>query len=99
MRISPSSFFIIAGDGQNRSPSLSWTMPHFITVIESTRCALMQESSWVYLPPYSPDLNPIEEFFAKLKAFIKRQWHEYEDNLNQDFGLFLEWCISIVGSR
>jgi transposase len=26
----------------------------------------------VYLPPYSPDLNPIEEFFAKLKAFIRR---------------------------
>lgn len=24
----------------------------------------------VYLPPYSPDLNPIEEFFAELKAFI-----------------------------
>jgi transposase len=31
----------------------------------------------VYLPPYSPDLNPIE-FFAELKAFIKKQWHEYE---------------------
>jgi transposase len=28
----------------------------------------------VYLPPYSPDLNPIEEFFAKLKAFIKKNW-------------------------
>jgi transposase len=26
----------------------------------------------VYLPPYSPDFNPIEEFFAELKAFIKR---------------------------
>jgi transposase len=26
----------------------------------------------VYLPPYSPDFNPIKEFFAKLKAFIKR---------------------------
>ena len=26
----------------------------------------------VYLPLYSPDLNPIEEFFAELKAFIKR---------------------------
>jgi transposase len=26
----------------------------------------------VYLPPYSPDLNPIEEFFAKLKAFIRQ---------------------------
>jgi transposase len=26
----------------------------------------------MYLPLYSLDLNPIEEFFAKLKAFIKR---------------------------
>jgi transposase len=34
----------------------------------------------LYLPPYSPDLNPIEEFFTELKAFIKKQWHEYEDN-------------------
>jgi len=24
----------------------------------------------VYLAPYSPDLNPIEEFFAELKGFI-----------------------------
>jgi transposase len=39
----------------------------------------------LYLPPYSPDLNPIEEFFAELKAFIKKQWHEYEDNPRQDF--------------
>ena len=23
-----------------------------------------------YLPPYSPDLNPIEEAFSKIKAFI-----------------------------
>lgn len=28
----------------------------------------------VYLPPYSPDLNPIEEFFFELKAFISRHW-------------------------
>jgi hypothetical protein len=34
----------------------------------------------VYLPPYSPDLNPIEELFAELKAFIKRQWPVYEEN-------------------
>jgi hypothetical protein len=25
-----------------------------------------------YLPPYSPDLNPIEEAFSKIKAFICR---------------------------
>ncbi len=24
-----------------------------------------------YLPPYSPDLNPIEEAFSKLKAFLR----------------------------
>jgi transposase len=27
----------------------------------------------VYLPPYSPDFNPIKEFFAEQKAFIKRK--------------------------
>jgi transposase len=26
----------------------------------------------MYLLPYSPNLNLIKEFFAKLKAFIKR---------------------------
>lgn len=26
----------------------------------------------LYLPSYSLDLNPIEEFFAELKAFIRR---------------------------
>lgn len=25
-----------------------------------------------YLPPYSPDLNPIEEAFSQIKAFIRR---------------------------
>lgn len=53
----------------------------------------------VYLPPYSPDLNPIEEFFSVLKKYIQKQWHEYEANPNQDFGHFLEWCINVVGGR
>jgi len=26
----------------------------------------------LYLPPYSPDLNPIENFFAKLKALLRQ---------------------------
>jgi transposase len=26
----------------------------------------------LYLPPHSPDMNPVEEFFAWLKQFIKR---------------------------
>ena len=51
----------------------------------------------VYLPLYSPDFNPIEEFFAELKAFVKRSWHIYEENLEQGFDSFLEWCIDMVG--
>jgi transposase len=26
----------------------------------------------IYLPPYSPDLNPIEQFFSKLKALLRK---------------------------
>ena len=26
----------------------------------------------LYLPPYSPDLNPIEQLFAKLKALLRK---------------------------
>jgi transposase len=26
----------------------------------------------LYLPPYSPDFNPIEQVFAKLKAFLRK---------------------------
>jgi transposase len=53
----------------------------------------------VYLPPYSPDLNPIEEFFAELKAFIKRRWQSYAESPEQGFDSFLEWCIDVVGTR
>jgi transposase len=35
-------------------------------LIEKRSCELL------YLPPYSPDYNPIEEAFAKLKALLRR---------------------------
>jgi transposase len=53
----------------------------------------------VYLPPYSPDLNPIEEFFSELKAFIQRHWQSYETNPGQGFSTFLEWCVDAAGAR
>ena len=35
--------------------------------------ALRERGCWfLYLPPYSPDLNPIEQAFAKLKAHLRR---------------------------
>jgi hypothetical protein len=51
------------------------------------------------VPPYSPDLTPIEEFFAELKAFIKRNWGYYEADPDQGFDAFLAWCIDIVGAK
>ncbi len=39
---------------------------------EATR-ALRAHGCWfLYLPPYSPDLNPIEQTFSKLKAYLRR---------------------------
>ncbi len=35
-------------------------------LIEGRDCQLL------YLPPYSPDFNPIEEAFAKLKGLVRR---------------------------
>ena len=35
--------------------------------------ALRTHGCWfMYLPPYSPDLNPIEQAFAKLKAHLRK---------------------------
>jgi transposase len=35
---------------------------------------LIEKRGWelLYLPPYSPDLNPIEEAFAKVKALLRK---------------------------
>ncbi len=35
--------------------------------------ALRAHGCWfLYLPPYSPDLNPIEQAFSKMKAHLRR---------------------------
>jgi len=44
-----------------------------------------------FLPPYSPDLNPIEESFAELKAWIKKN-HTLVTAYN-DFGDFLDLAV------
>ena len=35
----------------------------------------------LYLPPYSPDLNPIEQAFAKLKAMLRKAAERTRDGL------------------
>jgi len=43
-----------------------------------------------YLPPYSPDLNPIEKFFAKLKALLRRAGTRSVDALWDRIGTLLD---------
>lgn len=31
------------------------------------------EIKYLYLPPYSPDLNPIEKMWSKLKAYLRKE--------------------------
>ncbi|MDH7975918.1 transposase [Sphingomonas sp. AR_OL41] len=40
---------------------------------EVAKAILRERGAWfVFLPPYGPDLNPIEMNFAKLKAHLRR---------------------------
>ena len=51
----------------------------FKALIESAGCQLL------FLPTYSPDLNPIERFWARLKALIRRI---------RQTGMTLKQCLS-----
>jgi hypothetical protein len=53
----------------------------------------------IYLTPYLPELNPIEGFFSELKSFIRRHWGYYQDNPEQGFHIFLEWCVERVAQN
>jgi transposase len=40
---------------------------------EAVRCAICKSGARLFfLPPYSPDLNPIEQVFAKLKTLLRK---------------------------
>ena len=44
----------------------------------------------LFLPPYSPDLNPIEQAFAKLKALLRKAAERTVDRLWSTIGKLLE---------
>ena len=47
-------------------------------------------ASLLYLPAYSPDLNPIEQLFAKLKALLRRAAARTQDALWKTIGNLLD---------
>jgi transposase len=49
-------------------------------------------ASILYLPPYSPDLNPIEQLFAKLKALLRKVAARTKDELWFTIGRLLDTC-------
>jgi transposase len=52
--------------------------------VEATGAAL------VFLPPYSPDFNPIENAFAKLKALLRKAAERTVEGLWQTIGKSLD---------
>lgn len=52
--------------------------------VAGVREAIAQRgATLLYLPPYSPDLNPIEQVFAKLKASLRKAAARTVDALDQ----------------
>ena len=57
-------------------------------LVESRGCELL------YLPPYSPDLNPIEEAFAKVKGLLRKAQARTRDALVEA----MSWALSAVSA-
>jgi hypothetical protein len=72
-------------------------MPPFTIRLLSKKLCADTGVKLIFLPPYSPDLNPIELFFARLKKFIKRHWIQQQDLRYDDFGGYLQWCVDCEG--
>lgn len=50
-----------------------------------------------FLPPYSPDFNPIEESFSDLKAYIRRHYRR-ERPKHRTYQDFLEWAVRAIST-
>ena len=45
-----------------------------------------------FLPPYSPDLNPIEEVFAKVKSYLKANEVAYDVTSSPNLFITMGFC-------
>ncbi len=50
------------------------------------------EATLACLPPYSPDLNPIELLFSKLKSRLRKHAERTRDALSNPIGLLVSEC-------
>jgi len=57
-------------------------------VIEAVQA---RDARVLYLPPYSPDFNPIEQVFSKIKNELRRRELRTITSLENAFGQSLDW--------
>ena len=65
--------------------------PRIVEAIEAKGCLVK------YLPPYSPDYNPIELTFSVLKAWMRRHFEAFRLVFQNDFEGFLRYAIENSG--
>ena len=59
--------------------------------VAAAKAAIKERGAWMlFLPPYSPDFNPIELAFSKLKAHMKRLAPRTVDGIWKSAGKILE---------
>jgi transposase len=53
-----------------------------------------RDATLLFLPPYSPDFNPIEQVFSKIKNELRRREHRTITELENAFGESLDWITT-----
>ena len=68
------------------------TRAWFLAYVEQVLCPTLRPGDVVirFLPPYSPDFNPIENAFAKLKALLRKAAARTIDDLWRIIGESLD---------
>ena len=71
--------------------AISWLMDNVsVHKVEGVREAIEAASATLrYLPPYSPDLNPIELSYSAFKAFLRKCAERTEQALRRRVGQFV----------
>jgi transposase len=72
----PGQVIVMDNLGAHKGERVRW-------LIQSRGCELL------YLPPYSPDLNPVEEAFSKVKALLRRAGARSREALVEAIGRVL----------
>ncbi|KZV64028.1 hypothetical protein PENSPDRAFT_588984, partial [Peniophora sp. CONT] len=53
----------------------------------------------LFLPPYSPDFNPIEESFSAVKAYLRRHGSRFLRGLHLEFEIFRAFATAVTPEK